>query len=180
MNVIEGEPNDRQMTTGNHTVRDIYCIKCGTTLGWKYVRMTSLYSRSHGNRIYAVVLFYYSLVFSIAGPSIRALSEVQRRQIHPGAQPPGGRTVNAAVSTAFRLRIFPQPAIKYHGPCHIILWRHADETPPSRLKRSPVNIGLGPLPFFVTIHSDIPTTPFTTNNFRHTSQTACVSCPPSP
>jgi len=25
------------MTTGNHTVRDIYCCKCGTTLGWKYV-----------------------------------------------------------------------------------------------------------------------------------------------
>ena len=25
------------MTTGNHTVRDIYCVKCGTTLGWKYV-----------------------------------------------------------------------------------------------------------------------------------------------
>ena len=38
VNVIEGEPNDRQMTTGNHTVRDIYCCKCGTTLGWKYVR----------------------------------------------------------------------------------------------------------------------------------------------
>ena len=38
MNVIEGEPNDRQMTTGNHTVRDIYCCKCGATLGWKYVR----------------------------------------------------------------------------------------------------------------------------------------------
>ncbi len=40
VNVIEGEPNDRQMTTGNHTVRDIYCCKCGTTLGWKYVRDT--------------------------------------------------------------------------------------------------------------------------------------------
>ena len=25
------------MTTGNHTVRDIYCCKCGTILGWKYV-----------------------------------------------------------------------------------------------------------------------------------------------
>ncbi|KAG5639301.1 hypothetical protein H0H81_004503 [Sphagnurus paluster] len=36
VNVIEGEPNDRPMTTGNHTVRDIYCCKCGTTLGWKY------------------------------------------------------------------------------------------------------------------------------------------------
>lgn len=37
VNVVEGEPNDRLMTTGNHTVRDIYCIKCATTLGWKYV-----------------------------------------------------------------------------------------------------------------------------------------------
>jgi hypothetical protein len=38
VNVDEGEPGDRTMTTGNHTVRDIYCCKCGTTLGWKYVR----------------------------------------------------------------------------------------------------------------------------------------------
>jgi len=36
VNVTEGEPSERQMTTGNHTVRDIYCIKCGTVLGWKY------------------------------------------------------------------------------------------------------------------------------------------------
>lgn len=39
VNVIEGEPNDRQMTTGAHVVRDIHCIKCGTYLGWKYVRL---------------------------------------------------------------------------------------------------------------------------------------------
>jgi hypothetical protein len=38
VNVVEGKPCDRQMTTGNHTVRDIYCVKCGVTLGWKYVR----------------------------------------------------------------------------------------------------------------------------------------------
>ncbi|KAL4068265.1 hypothetical protein V8B97DRAFT_881604 [Scleroderma yunnanense] len=30
VNVVEGEPNDRLMTTGNHTVRDIYCVKCAT------------------------------------------------------------------------------------------------------------------------------------------------------
>jgi len=36
VNIIEGEPNERQMTTGNHTVRDIYCVKCHTVLGWKY------------------------------------------------------------------------------------------------------------------------------------------------
>lgn len=38
VNVVEGEPSDRLMTTGNHTVRDIYCIKCATVLGWKYDR----------------------------------------------------------------------------------------------------------------------------------------------
>ncbi|KAG8220007.1 Yippee/Mis18 [Butyriboletus roseoflavus] len=38
VNVVEGEPNDRQMTTGNHIVRDIYCVKCATILGWKYDR----------------------------------------------------------------------------------------------------------------------------------------------
>ncbi|KAF9520528.1 hypothetical protein BS47DRAFT_1286992 [Hydnum rufescens UP504] len=36
VNIEQGEPADRQMTTGLHTVRDIYCVKCGTTLGWKY------------------------------------------------------------------------------------------------------------------------------------------------
>jgi len=43
VNVIEGEPSDRPMTTGNHTVRDIYCVKCGTTLGWKYVSSVTEY-----------------------------------------------------------------------------------------------------------------------------------------
>ncbi|KDQ12786.1 hypothetical protein BOTBODRAFT_112427 [Botryobasidium botryosum FD-172 SS1] len=38
VNVITGGPAERTMTTGLHTVRDIYCCKCGTTLGWKYDR----------------------------------------------------------------------------------------------------------------------------------------------
>lgn len=38
VNVIEGDPSERTMTTGDHIVRDIYCCKCGVTLGWKYVR----------------------------------------------------------------------------------------------------------------------------------------------
>ncbi|EIW86417.1 yippee-like protein [Coniophora puteana RWD-64-598 SS2] len=38
VNVVEGDPSDRQMTTGNHTVRDIYCCKCGQKMGWKYDR----------------------------------------------------------------------------------------------------------------------------------------------
>lgn len=38
VNVVEGEPIDRDMTTGKHTVRDISCCKCRTVLGWKYDR----------------------------------------------------------------------------------------------------------------------------------------------
>lgn len=38
MNVVAGESeDDRMMTTGLHTVRDIFCVACGAILGWKYV-----------------------------------------------------------------------------------------------------------------------------------------------
>ena len=37
INVNSGDPEDRHMTTGLHTVRDIRCNKCDTILGWKYV-----------------------------------------------------------------------------------------------------------------------------------------------
>jgi len=45
VNVITGEPIgntnpfiiiDRQMTTGLHTVRDLFCIACFANVGWKY------------------------------------------------------------------------------------------------------------------------------------------------
>ncbi|KAI9155930.1 hypothetical protein H9P43_009040 [Blastocladiella emersonii ATCC 22665] len=36
VNVAEGTCEDRQMTTGLHTVRDILCIGCGRVVGWKY------------------------------------------------------------------------------------------------------------------------------------------------
>ncbi|KAI4528437.1 yippee-like protein [Schizophyllum commune Loenen D] len=38
VNVKEGDSCDRAMTTGTHTVRDIYCVKCNQVLGWKYER----------------------------------------------------------------------------------------------------------------------------------------------
>ena len=44
------------MTTGNHTVRDIHCCKCGTTLGWKYVSAACAQARcphSHVEQDYA-------------------------------------------------------------------------------------------------------------------------------
>lgn len=40
VNVVLGEAEDRHMTTGLHTVRDIRCAKCDHTLGWKYVSIS--------------------------------------------------------------------------------------------------------------------------------------------
>ena len=37
------------MTTGTHTVRDIYCVKCNQVLGWKYVRFLCPIPRSLAN-----------------------------------------------------------------------------------------------------------------------------------
>ncbi|CAL0315760.1 unnamed protein product [Lupinus luteus] len=36
VNVSFGEKDDRQMTTGMHTVADIFCVGCGSIVGWKY------------------------------------------------------------------------------------------------------------------------------------------------
>ncbi|KAG9053904.1 hypothetical protein FS842_006794 [Serendipita sp. 407] len=45
VNVSEGEPNERPMTTGLHIVRDIFCIKCNDQVGWKYDRAYELSQR---------------------------------------------------------------------------------------------------------------------------------------
>ena len=37
MNIIQGDEQDRAMTTGLHTIKDVLCTKCGTILGWIYV-----------------------------------------------------------------------------------------------------------------------------------------------
>ncbi|KAF8820653.1 putative zinc binding protein [Cardiosporidium cionae] len=36
-NISKGQLEERVMTTGRHTIVDIYCNDCGTNLGWKYV-----------------------------------------------------------------------------------------------------------------------------------------------
>lgn len=36
VNITQGEPTDRNMTTGRHVVRDINCRHCKETVGWKY------------------------------------------------------------------------------------------------------------------------------------------------
>jgi hypothetical protein len=37
VNVNVGSKDDRMMTTGLHTVCDIFCVACGAILGWKYL-----------------------------------------------------------------------------------------------------------------------------------------------
>ncbi|XWS07647.1 hypothetical protein CRYUN_Cryun41cG0007400 [Craigia yunnanensis] len=36
VNVSSGEKEDRMMKTGLHTVADIFCVGCGSIVGWKY------------------------------------------------------------------------------------------------------------------------------------------------
>lgn len=41
VNVSVGPQEDRMMTTGKHTVADIYCNCCQQIVGWKYVSLLS-------------------------------------------------------------------------------------------------------------------------------------------
>lgn len=38
VNFTLGEKEERIMMTGLHTVADIFCVSCGSIVGWKYVR----------------------------------------------------------------------------------------------------------------------------------------------
>ncbi|KAH9736475.1 protein yippee-like [Citrus sinensis] len=36
VNITVGEKEERMMMTGMHTVVDIFCVGCGSIVGWKY------------------------------------------------------------------------------------------------------------------------------------------------
>ncbi|EPS57708.1 hypothetical protein M569_17109, partial [Genlisea aurea] len=36
VNVTVGDREERLMMTGSHVVADIFCVKCGSIVGWKY------------------------------------------------------------------------------------------------------------------------------------------------
>jgi hypothetical protein len=42
VNVSVGEKEERIMMTGLHTVSDIFCVGCGSIVGWKYVRFRGI------------------------------------------------------------------------------------------------------------------------------------------
>ena len=61
MNVSVGEMEDRPMMTGLHTVADIFCVGCGSIVGWKYVRLWGSASfKHHGFFACVYVVFSYS------------------------------------------------------------------------------------------------------------------------
>ena len=39
VNVTVGLNEERMMMTGMHTVADIFCVGCGSIVGWKYVSL---------------------------------------------------------------------------------------------------------------------------------------------
>lgn len=38
VNVTPATPEDREMRTGRYTIQDVTCSRCGTYLGWYYLR----------------------------------------------------------------------------------------------------------------------------------------------
>ena len=44
-NVTIGETEDRMMMTGKHTVADIFCVSCGSIVGWRYVSKNIWYCK---------------------------------------------------------------------------------------------------------------------------------------
>lgn len=78
VNITEGDQEERMMMTGMHTVVDIFCVGCGSILGWKYVRFDSYQSFSAS----VFCSNAYNLV-SFSGVCARERPEVQRREVHP-------------------------------------------------------------------------------------------------
>lgn len=59
MNVTVGEKEERMMITGLHTVVDIFCVGCGSLVGWKYVR-----------RSYVLLMNFFSCQHSLLKDSL--------------------------------------------------------------------------------------------------------------
>ena len=56
VNVTPGVKEDRMMITGMHTVSDIFCVCCGSIVGWKYVRFVKIISQSY---VYCLASEFY-------------------------------------------------------------------------------------------------------------------------
>ncbi|KAL9686171.1 hypothetical protein QQ045_023626 [Rhodiola kirilowii] len=61
-NVWTGEPETRKMTSGYHTVVDIFCVGCGDLMGWRY---ESVMNEENNYKIGRFILMRYTLKFYI-------------------------------------------------------------------------------------------------------------------
>lgn len=62
-NVTVGEKEQRMMMTGMHIVVDIFCVTCGSIVGWKYVRSP-------------ILSIFKSLLTKFVSPSIKLLDDI--------------------------------------------------------------------------------------------------------
>ncbi|KAI5561256.1 hypothetical protein POPTR_016G115000v4 [Populus trichocarpa] len=81
-NVTFGPREDRMMITGKHTVADIYCVVCGSILGWKYIHA---YVKAHKYKEGWFVIERCK-VLNPAGTPYEAIQEAQ-----VGHQAPNGQ-----------------------------------------------------------------------------------------
>lgn len=59
VNVTVGVNEDRQMLTGMHTVADIFCVGCGSIVGWKYVRFVTVLQEYDFVCLYIELISYH-------------------------------------------------------------------------------------------------------------------------
>ncbi|KAJ6748737.1 PROTEIN YIPPEE-LIKE [Salix purpurea] len=52
MNIVVGPKEDRNLTTGLHTVADISCADCQEVLGWKYERAYEVSQKYKGRKVH--------------------------------------------------------------------------------------------------------------------------------
>ncbi|KAJ6968879.1 protein yippee-like [Populus alba x Populus x berolinensis] len=81
-NVTYGPREDRMMITGKHTVADIFCVVCGSILGWKYIHA---YVKAHKYKEGWFVIERCK-VLNPAGTPYEANQEAQVGQQAPNGQ----------------------------------------------------------------------------------------------
>jgi hypothetical protein len=90
VNVSVGPQEDRMMTTGRHTVADIFCNCCQQLVGWKYVcTLTLLFAPSFERQYHVRGHFLRKddnpIDWIYAGIGLRKEREIQGREIHSWA-----------------------------------------------------------------------------------------------
>lgn len=79
-NVTIGETEDRMMMTGKHTVADIFCVSCGSIVGWRYVSKNMWHCKKKHYMFLCGYNFLW-LCIVLPGDCSWEKPEVQRRKV---------------------------------------------------------------------------------------------------